>query len=124
VELTKEMSNGLAERFKTAGIAYADSQFSTLGGAARPAILIRLSADKKEDWYNNIFQNSRYIHIRIDYAGEVEQFGKSYRIKQKMRTKRGVKTLDEAVEYVLRYWRDKGLSGGRTEAQTRRGESG
>jgi len=49
-------------------------QFSTLGGNERVSILLRISKDHPDKWYNGIFNNSRYAQLHIDKFGTVEQF--------------------------------------------------
>ena len=57
---------------------------STLGGENRASIIITLSLDKKSDWSNGIFENSRYCRFYISNGKkkkfEIEQFSRQYNI--------------------------------------------
>jgi hypothetical protein len=42
---------------------------STLGGDKNVSVTVHLSLDKKEDWNNNIYHNSRYIIFHFSNQG-------------------------------------------------------
>lgn len=75
---------------------YLQIETSTLGGIERPTIIITLSLDKKEEWKNNIFHNSRYMMLSLDYNGKLENFSGNM---LKMR-KSTVKTVDDAITKI------------------------
>lgn len=77
---------------------YCTVYISTLGGINNTSIIIRLSLDKKENWKNGIFHNSKYYIFHIDKYGVIENFSCDYKLK-KIR-KKTVKTIDEAIEYI------------------------
>ena len=74
---------------------YVHSQVSTLGGASRAAIIIRVSLDPKSKWANGIYQNSRYAMWHLGRDGTLEQFQVNYNIGgKKMRKQKATKLLD------------------------------
>ena len=77
---------------------YKHLQVSSLGGKENSALLVTISLDKKEDWYNGILQNSKYYMFHIDRLGNVENFNRSHEVKQVRKKK--VNTLDEAIRYI------------------------
>jgi hypothetical protein len=80
---------------------YVYTDVSTLGGVSQASIIIKLSLDKKEDWSNGIFQNSRYSMFHLSRDGTLEQFSKSYRV-DKFRKCR-VKSIQEAISKINGY---------------------
>jgi hypothetical protein len=56
--MAKEIKSGLKAPF-------VNVSKSTLGGAERVSIFIKVSLDKPEDWTNNIYQNSRHAMFRV-----------------------------------------------------------
>ena len=81
---------------------YVYSQVSTLGGAARASVIVKVSLDPKSKWANGILQNSRYAMFYVGRNGVLEQFSGSHRLGKKMR-RTTVKSLREAVEKINRY---------------------
>ncbi len=68
-------------------------------------VMIDISLDKKEDWINNIFQNSRYLQVRFDSdpsKSNLEVFGKSHKIDAKFR-KQKARSKEEAVKKLNNY---------------------
>jgi hypothetical protein len=57
-------------------VPWVHTETSTLGGKSNVAIMLKVSLDKKEDWVNNIFHNSRYAMFHISRDGAVENFSK------------------------------------------------
>lgn len=78
------------------------SYSSTLGGEDRVTILISLSLDKRSTWYNDIYENSRYMRFHLDNDGTLEQFGLSHTITKKFR-KTNAKSVDEAINKINKY---------------------
>lgn len=91
---------------------FVKAQKSTLGGPKNVSVLLRLSLDPKNEWVNNIFENSRYMHFHFDNKGTIEQFGKDYRIKMKFRKAR-VKDTASAIkkinDYIMKVNKEKGV---------------
>ena len=56
--MAKEIKSGLKAPF-------VNVSKSTLGGAERVSVFIKVSLDKPEDWTNNIYQNSRHAMFRV-----------------------------------------------------------
>jgi len=77
---------------------YKTGQISTLGGKERPSLILRISKDKKEDWENGIYHNSRYYIIHIDYEGRLECF--SHGLDTNKIRKKTVKDIKQALEYI------------------------
>jgi len=71
---------------------------STLGGRDNIAILLCVSEDKKEDWQNNILENSRYRKIDISNNGQVENFSCRWELK-KIRKFTG-KSIEHIIEKI------------------------
>lgn len=68
-------------------------------------VMINISLDKKEDWINNIYQNSRYLQVRFDSdpsKSNLEVFSKSHKIDTKFR-KQKAKSKEEAVKKLNNY---------------------
>jgi len=60
---------------------YVSCQISTLGGKENISILLCISLDSKENWYNGIKENSSYYHFHISNTGIVKNFSKQYNLK-------------------------------------------
>jgi hypothetical protein len=75
--------------------------FSTLGGSDNVSILLCISEDKKEDWQNNILENSRYRKIDISNDGQVENFtcGASLKYMRKF-TGKSIEHIIEKINKV------------------------
>lgn len=80
---------------------YVYTQVSTLGGASRASIIVKVSLDPKSKWVNDIFQNSRYFMVHIHRDGELDMFSKSYKLEKMRKSK--VKSLPEAVAKINKY---------------------
>lgn len=78
-------------------LPFIKGQFSTLGGPENVSVLFRGSLDPQETWSNNIFENSRYFHMRFERNGRMEMFSKGYTIKTKFR-KAKAKSLDDMIK--------------------------
>jgi len=83
---------------KTAGIPFINIVKSTLGGPQRVALMIKLSLDKKENWANGIFENSRFAHLSLSSTGELEMFTRGRAMNNLRKTQ--VKTPGEAVKKI------------------------
>jgi hypothetical protein len=88
----------LAELEQTINAEYKHISISTLGGKDRASIILHLSMDKKENWINAIYHNSRYYIWHIDYMGRIECFNRGSNTN-KTRAKT-IKTLQEAMAYI------------------------
>ncbi len=73
---------------------------STLGGKDRASLMIRFSLDQKKNWANNIFQNSRYAMLSLDYNGVLTMFNRSYTIPIKPLRKSTPKSIDDAIKKI------------------------
>ena len=73
---------------------------STLGGADRVSITIKLSLDPKEDWINNIFHNSRYAMFDLDRDGSFKLFSKGLKLRPNKMRKTRVKSAKDVVNKV------------------------
>jgi hypothetical protein len=63
----------IKENFKLSTIPHYSVSLSTLGGAERATIIIKVSLDTKDTWENGIFHNSRYSMFSL-HGGKMEQF--------------------------------------------------
>jgi hypothetical protein len=84
---------------------------STLGGNERASGTIHLSLDEKEDWQNNIFQNSRYGIFMIWHDGKMELSSKSHELPVKFR-KSKYKTADDIAAKINKWIDANSLSEG------------
>jgi len=91
----KGTEKAIAKKIKA---GYVFIKIWTLGGEENASIMIKISLDKKENWTNGIFHNSRYYFFHIYRDGIVENFQCSYRVK-KVRKKR-VSSLKDAFNYI------------------------
>ena len=73
---------------------------STLGGADRVSITIKLSLDPKEDWINNIFHNSRYAMFDLDRDGSFQLFSRGLKLRPNKMRKSKVKSAKDVVNKV------------------------
>lgn len=82
---------------------------STLGGAHRPSVHVKISLDPRDEWSNGIFENSRYVNLSIWYDGEIalntdSGIKSSWRpVLKKRWRKTQVKSFDEAVAKINKY---------------------
>jgi hypothetical protein len=83
-------------------LPYAVVSKSPLFGEGRATIMITTALDKKEDWPSHIFHNSRHSLFAFYQNGELDQFNKSFKIKEKFR-KTYVKSPAEAAEKIKAY---------------------
>ncbi len=77
---------------------YKRAEISRLGGTGRESLILWLSLDKKENWANNIYHNSKYYIFHLSISGELENFSRGNNTN-KIRKKR-VKNIGEAIEYI------------------------
>ena len=73
---------------------------STLGGADKVSITIKLSLDSKEDWINNIFHNSRYAMFDLDRDGSFQLFSRGLKLRPNKMRKSKVKSAKDVVNKV------------------------
>lgn len=71
-------------------------------GKYRSNITIFLSLDKKSQWQNNIYQNSRYSTFILYSDGQLMQLSKDYKLKQNFRKSR-VASVEDAIKRINRY---------------------
>lgn len=91
---------------------YIQAHVSTLGGAHRVAVMLRLSLDPQDSWTNGIFHNSRYVILHIHTDGEITLVSDSG-IKSEWRPvlkkrwrKTNAKSFEDAVSKINRYLRE------------------
>ena len=97
IAVAKELERGIDAPFVKGTV-------STLGG--NPSVLIKLSLDPKNEWNNNIFENSRYIHLRLEpdsTKNNLEMFNKSHKIEDKPMRKQKAKSVKEAISKINKY---------------------
>jgi DNA-directed RNA polymerase subunit RPC12/RpoP len=79
-------------------------QSSDLGGAKNVSIIIKASMQKKEEWHNNILQNSPYTMFHLLTGGVLEQFQRSPDLdKLGAFRKTKVKSVVEAIQKINSY---------------------
>jgi hypothetical protein len=66
------------------------------------SIIIKLSLDEKDTWFNNIFMNSRFLMIHLFMDGTMELFSKSHQIKHKFR-KTKFKSPEDATNKINKF---------------------
>jgi len=84
------------------------ASISTLGGDERASLMLAIGFDPKEEWANNIFENSRYFRIRINRDGTMEQFVQNG-MKKKLRKTR-VKSIADAIKKLNNYIKQTGVN--------------
>lgn len=99
LDITKEYAKKIEKEINAPVV---ETSISTLGGKDRSSIMISISLDPKNEWPNNIFQNSRYMQFSLDYEGILEQFTKSYKIEKKFRKARP-KSIEDAIKKINNY---------------------
>lgn len=77
-------------------------KYSTLGGDRNVSVMMAISLDPKDQWPNNIFENSRYLRFRLDNSGIIELFAKSHKITLKFR-KTKVKSIQDVISKINNY---------------------
>lgn len=78
-------------------------ELSTLGGAERASILIKISLDEKDTWANGIYHNSRFSMFSIN-GGKIEQFARNS-ATPKFR-KCSIKSVDDVVNKIQKWAND------------------
>jgi hypothetical protein len=76
---------------------YVSAFISSLGGS--DSLMIKLSLDEKNDWSNNIFENSQYMGFHISSNGIIELFTEHYKSNEKFK-KSIVKNIDEIISKI------------------------
>lgn len=77
------------------------AKISMLGGKERVVIIIIISMNKKEDWPNNIFENSKYIKLNFSNTGELGLITQSKFDKKFRKTK--VKSINDAINKINKF---------------------
>jgi len=73
-----ETAQSIVDRIKTEiNCPFVSATISTLGGKDNVSILVAISLDPKENWTNNIFENSRYRRFDIYNNGKIKNFTSS-----------------------------------------------
>lgn len=84
-------------------IPFVQAYKSTLGGADRVTIMIKVSLDAKDTWAGGYFENSRRLNFSVERDGTVEQFSKSFKIPTKFR-KTKVKSIEDLITKLNTYF--------------------
>jgi hypothetical protein len=89
---------------------YVSARISTLGGYGRASLMMAISLDPKEDWANNIFENSNHMRFSLGQDGLLDQFVLSVYDKSRNRVrgikkfrKTMVKSTDEMITKINKY---------------------
>lgn len=78
---------------------YVSVHHSTLGGESSVSIMVAVSLQPPEMWYNKIFENSQYAKLSIERDGTVEHLSGS---KTKLRKFNGKSAKDIGEKIVER----------------------
>ena len=89
----------LAETIQSDSIQHLKVSTSSLGGSESG--FVHLSLDKKEDWINNIFHNSRYAIFTIGRDNKLELISKHYNMPKFRKCK--VKSIENVAEKIRNY---------------------
>lgn len=96
-----QMAQHMAARLaKELDAPYVQAQVSTLGGAHRPSVMLKVSLDPKEVWVNSIYHNSRYSQWHIGWDGTIDQF--TAHLSKNFRKAR-FKTVDDVINKLNAY---------------------
>jgi hypothetical protein len=92
---SKEDIDDIVEQLKTQlHFPYKSVQPASLGDRENVSIMLTVSLDKKEEWPNEILENSRYARFRVENNGTVENFSGNLPHITKFR----VKSINELIE--------------------------
>lgn len=80
-------------------LPFVNARISTLGGPENVSILFTISLDKKEDWPNNILENSKYGKYHLETDGSFSQI--SGKGMEKLRKNR-VKGIEDLITKINR----------------------
>ena len=89
----------LAETIQSGAIQHLKVSTSSLGGSESG--FVHLSLDKKEDWINNIFHNSRYAIFTVGSDSKLELISKHYNMPKFRKCK--VKSIEHVAEKIRNY---------------------
>lgn len=82
--LSPELIEELKENFENKhNLPFFDLKVSNLG--SQKTLFLKLSFDKEENWYNKIYQNSKYAVFSIEESGKVILHNSSYKIQTTFR---------------------------------------
>jgi len=90
----------IAKNLKVEQIPYLHVELSTLGGAERASIIVKISLDEESNWVNGIYLNSRYSMFHLN-NGKLEQFSRNH-VLPKFR-KATIKSVDQVSEKILNW---------------------
>lgn len=81
---------------------YVGVQYSDLGGPQHVGIYLLISLDSKNDWPNNIIENSRYFRMSLSNEGKLELFSGGFhpQLKPYKFRKAQVKSVDNAIKKI------------------------
>lgn len=97
-----DAADTLASRIKKEIDApYVNAKISTLGGKHRPAVMVTISLDPKDQWESNILQNSRWMMFSIDHDGVINQHARDRAVPNFRKAR--FKTPDEVIQKINRY---------------------
>lgn len=100
---TKDDADNIAKRIqKKINAAQIKCKPDASYGKYRSNITIFLSLDKKSQWQNNIYQNSRYSTFILYSDGQLMQLSKDYKFKQNFRKSRVV-SVEDAIKRINKY---------------------
>jgi hypothetical protein len=74
---------------------------STLGGPTRASAMITVSLDPKNDWINDILQNSRYFNMSYNIDGTLELFSGGHKMPKFRKTK--AKNVEDAIGKINKF---------------------
>ena len=93
--LTELLKQRLGDKF------YYLVYYSDLGGADRASLMINTSLDKKEDWFNGYYQNSRFAYFALWDDSKIELLAKLHTMPKMRKCK--IKTLEDAADKISNY---------------------
>lgn len=82
---------------------------STLGGKENISILLTISLDNPNTWYNQILENSAYIKLHILNYGVIELISKNRNVKKFRKTR--FKSIDNLIKKLNDKIRREGENG-------------
>ena len=98
---TKDSVDEFALKLKNSlKVPFISMRKSSLGG--RTTLLLAIGFEKKENWINGIFENSKYARFSIEENGIVECFTISHNLNKKFR-KSKVKSFEKLKERLNKF---------------------
>lgn len=84
---------------------YVNVYVSTLGGKERASIMFTVGMDSKDNWPNNILENSRYGKFHLGYDGVLEMHSARYGKVSKFRKTR-VKSVKDVITKIDKWMKE------------------